>query len=90
MVPAMQMPPAERVPDASAAISEGIRVRLAILRLSGAELARRMDRPQSSVSRRLSGDTPWDVNELADAARALGVDIADLVAPASRLIRSAS
>jgi len=86
MVAAMSQAPIERVGEASAAISSGLRARLAVQRITGAELARRLGRSQSSISRRLIGDAAWDVDELAAVARALDVDILEIVEPA----RSAS
>lgn len=45
------------------------------------QLADALELSQPSVSARLSGATPWTLDELVAAARFLGVTVADLVAP---------
>ena len=62
-------------------VAEEVRSIMARRRITGAELARRMDRPQSNVARRLTGEIAWDVNDLSLVAEALEVDIRDLVEP---------
>lgn len=53
-------------------------------RMSGAELARRLGKPQSSVARRLDGRQTMDLDDLEMIAGALGVNVAELLAEATR------
>lgn len=48
------------------------------------QLAGRLGKPQTSVSARLRGATPWDANELEQVARIFRVSVAQLVADAER------
>lgn len=57
-----------------------VRAELARQRVSGAELARRINRSQSSIARRLAGDIPFDINELTLIAEQLGMTVAELTA----------
>ncbi len=72
-------------------IAEEIRVLLARRKMSASELARRMGVTQPYISRRLTADTPLDVDDLAKIADALGVHILDLLprAEEGRLITTA-
>lgn len=49
-------------------------------KLTQAELAERLGRPQSFVAKTESGERRLDVIELIDLADALGIDVADVVA----------
>lgn len=59
-------------------VAEELRVLLARRRMSGAELARRTGIKQSTMSRRMTGETPFDTNDLEAIAGVLGIDVADL------------
>lgn len=63
----------------SAEIGANIRAELARRGLSQTEFASRMGISQSQLSKRLAGTIPIDVNELANVALALDVDIARLL-----------
>jgi transcriptional regulator with XRE-family HTH domain len=56
-------------------VAERVRAELGIQQISGAELARRMNVSQAYVWRRLNGETPFDVAELASLAELLGVPV---------------
>lgn len=56
-------------------MAEEIRALLARKRISGVRLATAIGKSQSYVSRRLTGETPFDVDDLEGIARVLGVDI---------------
>lgn len=60
-------------------VAEEIRVLLARRKMSASELARRMGVTQPYISRRLTGDTPLDVDDMATIARVLGVTVGDLL-----------
>lgn len=60
-------------------ISSELRAELARQRLSQAEVALAMGRSQAYLSRRLSGDIPFDVDDLAQLAEILGVPVAALL-----------
>lgn len=49
--------------------------------VSQTRLAEGLGMSQSSVSRRLTGEAPFDVNELGAIADILGVTVADLLSP---------
>jgi len=55
------------------------------LRLTQAELAVRLDRPQSFVSKYETGERRLDVIELIEVAEALGADPASLVRDIARV-----
>lgn len=61
-----------------AAVAEEIRALLARRRISASELARRMDVTQPYISRRLTGDTALDLDDLERIANVLGVQVLDL------------
>lgn len=67
-----------------ARMAEEIRALLARRRIAGVALAARIHRSQSYVSRRLTGDIPFDVDDLEAIARVLGVTVADLLPSADR------
>lgn len=48
-------------------------------RISGTKLAEAIGKSQAYVSRRLTGDTPFDTDDLEVIARTLGVTIIDLL-----------
>lgn len=54
---------------------------MAAAAVSQTRLAEALGMSQSSVSRRLTGEAPFDVNELGAIAEVLGVELADLLAP---------
>lgn len=66
--------------SATAQIADTIRAELARKRLTQADLALHLLMSPAAVSRRLSGQTPFDVNELAAVAAFLGVPACDLLA----------
>lgn len=57
------------------AVAGRVRAELAVLRISGAELARRMEVSQAYVWRRLNGETPFDVADLDRIAALIGVPV---------------
>lgn len=61
-------------------VAEEVRALLARRRLSQSKLAAALGLSQAAVSRRLSGEVPFDVNELAATARYLDVPLGQLVA----------
>jgi transcriptional regulator with XRE-family HTH domain len=66
-------------------LSEEVRAHLARLLeqrgMSGRQLARETGIPQPSLSRKLRGAAPLDVDDLEAIAGALGIPVADLVTP---------
>lgn len=60
-------------------VAEEIRAAMARRRISQSALAGAIGRSQSGVSRRLKGETPFDVNELVAIARVLDVPVAQLL-----------
>lgn len=50
---------------------------MARARLNQSELARRTDRSQPYWHRRVSGELPFDIDDLAAIATVLGIDVAD-------------
>ena len=69
-------PPRGRLREHAA---EEIRVILARKRMSAAELARRTGIKQSTMARRMTGETAFDLDDLEVIADVLGVDVADLL-----------
>jgi transcriptional regulator with XRE-family HTH domain len=57
-------------------VASEVRAELARKRIPQADLAEVLGVSQAGISRRLSGDTPFDVNEVAAVADFLGVPIA--------------
>lgn len=53
--------------------AEQVRAELAIQQVTGSELARRLNVSHAYVSRRLNGETPFDLRDLEAVAAALGV-----------------
>lgn len=68
-------------PDASYSfrVAAEIRSLLARHRIPQTDVADTLDMSQASVSRRLTGETPLDVNELQAIASRIGVPITDLL-----------
>jgi transcriptional regulator with XRE-family HTH domain len=60
-------------------IAEEIRVLLARRRISASELARQIGATQPYISRRLTGETAFDVDDLEKIAACLDVEVADLL-----------
>lgn len=56
-----------------------VRAELARRRMSGADLARKLDWKRSATARRLSGEKPFNVNELQLIADALDVPLKTLM-----------
>lgn len=59
--------------------AEEIRVLLARRRISAAELARRTGMKQSTMARRMTGETAFDLDDLEAIAAVLGVDVTELL-----------
>lgn len=59
--------------------AEEIRVLLARRRMSAAELARRTGIKQSTMARRMTGETAFDLDDLESIATALEVDVTELL-----------
>ena len=67
--------------DPDSAVAREIRGVMGKEDLNHGQLARRLGVDRSWVSRRLRGQTPITVNDLAAIAGALGVTVAELTAP---------
>lgn len=61
------------------AVAEEVRVAMARKRINGARLASVIGRSQAYLSRRLTGETAFDVDDLERIADALGVPVVDLL-----------
>lgn len=70
------MAPSERLTET---VARRLRGRLAEMRISGAELGRRTGIKQSTVSRRLTGAQPFDLDELELICGVLGITLAELL-----------
>jgi DNA-binding Xre family transcriptional regulator len=78
----MTATPAERsaiTTPLRATIAEEIRALLARRRINGVALAVQIGRSQSYVSRRLTGETAFDVDDLERIAKVLGVTVSQLL-----------
>lgn len=64
----------------SAVIGANVRAEMARRGISQTALAMRLQKSQTAVSKRLRGETPFDVNELATVAAALNVPMGALTA----------
>lgn len=64
--------------------AEELRVILARRRMSGSELARRTGLKQAYVSRRMTGEVAFDLDDLEVIATALGVTVMELLAGAEK------
>lgn len=60
-------------------IADNVRAEMARHQHTQTTLAKILNRSQSSLSRRLTGHTPFDVVELHEIARALHVNVCDLL-----------
>lgn len=60
-------------------VAEEIRALLGRRQMSGAKLARAIDQSEMYVSRRLRGETAFDLDDLERIADVLGVTVADLL-----------
>jgi len=69
--------------SATGAISTEIRACMARGHRTQSELAAELGLSQPSVSARLKGEVPWDVDELAAVASWLDIPLAELVASAA-------
>ena len=69
-------------------VAEEVRVMLARRRMSGRELARKLEVSPNWVSLRTSGSQPIDLNDLERIADALEVEIVDLLPPKDGLFAS--
>jgi transcriptional regulator with XRE-family HTH domain len=75
----MTASPVERTRPLRAHIAEEIRALLARRRINGVQLALRIGRSQSYVSRRLTGETAFDADDLERIAEVLGVNVVELM-----------
>jgi transcriptional regulator with XRE-family HTH domain len=60
-------------------IARNLRAEIARMELTQAKFGDLLDMRQQALSRRLMGETPWTINELIGAARALEVPLSALV-----------
>jgi transcriptional regulator with XRE-family HTH domain len=60
-------------------VAEEVRVLLARRRMTASALARQIDRSQSYMSRRLTGETAFDVDDLEAIAAVFGVTPVSLI-----------
>lgn len=60
-------------------VAEEVRALLGRRQMSGAKLAAAIDRSEMYVSRRLRGETAFDLDDLERIARVLGVHVAELL-----------
>ncbi|MEV4271978.1 helix-turn-helix domain-containing protein [Micromonospora aurantiaca (nom. illeg.)] len=60
-------------------VAEEIRAQLGRKQMSGAKLARAIDQSEMYVSRRLRGETAFDLDDLERIADVLGVTVTDLM-----------
>lgn len=68
--------------DISRGVAAEVRTRLERLELSERFLAAQTEIPLSTLRRRLSGNSPFDLVELEAVARVLGVGLTDITAAA--------
>lgn len=80
----MSDPDARPKPRLRQQAAEEIRVILARRRMSASELARRTGLKQPYMSRRMTGETAFDLDDLEVIAAALGVTVAELLGPEGR------
>lgn len=66
-------------PTPSASTGANVRAEMARKGYSQAELARMLGMSQTGISKRLRGETPFDVNELARISAVLGVPLGTLL-----------
>ena len=63
-------------------VAAEVRAEMGRQRRSGADLARHLNRSHQTISRRLNGESPWDVDDLAAVAAWLGVSLDRLLVDA--------
>lgn len=63
-------------------VAAEVRAEMARQRRTQTELAEHLDMSQQAVSRRMTGELAWDVDEITDIADWLGVPLAALMAEA--------
>lgn len=73
--------------ELSAAVAEQIRRLLAAHKVSGYALSKGTGIPQSNISRKLSGEAPFGIDDVQKISGFLGVDPADVIAWAQRGVR---
>lgn len=56
-----------------------VRAEMARARVSAVQLGAKIGKPARYISRRLTGDVPFDTEDLALISEALGVDVLDLM-----------
>jgi transcriptional regulator with XRE-family HTH domain len=81
----------KQTPDdlAASRVADEVRAELARQRRTASELAESLGVGAHTIGRRLSGETPFNVIELARVARFLGTTATDLVTRAERAERVA-
>ena len=67
----------------STAVAANVRAELARRHLTQRNLAERLEKSPNYVSRRMTGDVAWDIDELFAIADWLGVSASALLSPAS-------
>jgi transcriptional regulator with XRE-family HTH domain len=70
----------------SAAVAAIVRDLVSDRGWSGRQLARETGINQATVARKLREESPFDLDDLQAIARAMSVDLMDLIAAASRLL----
>jgi transcriptional regulator with XRE-family HTH domain len=65
-------------------VAAEIRAELARANITQAEFAQRCGWTPSTFSRRMSGEIPWNTDELEKVAAELGIDLAQLLNPVVR------
>lgn len=65
-------------------IAAEIRAELGRANISQAEFAPRIGLTSSSLSRRMNGEIPWNIDELELVAQELGVELGQLMNPVRR------
>jgi transcriptional regulator with XRE-family HTH domain len=73
--------PNERPATLTELVADEIRVAMTRRRMSGRDLARKLDVSPSWISYRLSGRQPIDLNDMFRIAKALGVGVHELLPP---------
>ena len=64
----------------SSVVGANVRAELARRRLSQSDLAAHLGVSQTAISKRLSGEVAWDINELSTVAAFFGLTVEQLVA----------
>ena len=72
--------------DFARAISAAIRWSMSRQRISGAQLAERVGRSQSYISKRLRDESPLTANDIEDICKALGEDLGKMLHSAARAV----